>query len=145
MDRAKGQAKDISNERRDPMNKDILRTINTTKRQFSGSASRLVECTTDEFSVISPLSNMPDYGSITVRYVPQDKLIELQSLRQYLTNYRDEKYLFEDAVQEILGDLVEVVQPEEIEVDGELNARGGMTLAVSAEYSLTGDESGDLR
>jgi 7-cyano-7-deazaguanine reductase len=74
----------------------------------------------------------PDFGEIVIRYVPGDKLFELKSLRDYLTGFRDRRILQEEAVNEILEQLVSDGAPRFVEVEGSFNARGGMTTRVLA-------------
>jgi 7-cyano-7-deazaguanine reductase len=124
------------------MNKETLKVLQSEERDYGGDTARLVECSMDEFSVISPVSDLPDFGAITVRYVPCGKLVELQSLRHYLLAYREAKMILEDAVHEILGDLVEVLEPLEMEIEGEFHPRGGVSLGVSSSYAAHGDGCG---
>jgi 7-cyano-7-deazaguanine reductase len=92
----------------------------------------LVELGAPEFTSICPMTGAPDFGEITVRYVPDEKLFELKSLRDYLGGFRDRAILQEEVVNEVLEQLVADGAPRFVEVEGVFNARGGMTTRVLA-------------
>jgi 7-cyano-7-deazaguanine reductase len=85
-----------------------------------------------EFTSICPLTGAPDFGTIMVRYVPARKLVELKSLRDYLTGFRQRQILQEEIVNEIVDELVASVEPRFVEVEGVFNMRGGMTTRAVA-------------
>ena len=105
--------------------------IQTLENRFP-DRDYLVELGAPEFTSICPMTGGPDFGEITVRYVPDEKLFELKSLRDYLTGFRDRRILQEEAVNEILERLVADGAPRFVEVEGSFNARGGMTTRVLA-------------
>jgi 7-cyano-7-deazaguanine reductase len=92
----------------------------------------LVELGAPEFTSICPLTGGPDFGELTIRYVPDARLYELKSLRDYLTGFRDRRILQEEVVNEVLERLVEDGAPRFVEVEGSFAARGGMTTRVVA-------------
>lgn len=92
----------------------------------------LVELGAPEFTSICPMTGGPDFGELTIRYVPDEKLFELKSLRDYLTGFRDRRILQEEVVNEVLDRLVADGAPRFVEVEGVFNARGGMTTRVLA-------------
>jgi 7-cyano-7-deazaguanine reductase len=92
----------------------------------------LVELGAPEFTSICPMTGAPDFGEITVRYVPDEKLFELKSLRDYLGGFRERAILQEEVVNEVLEQLVADGAPRFVEVEGVFNARGGMTTRVLA-------------
>jgi len=71
-------------------------------------------------------------GTITIRYVPAEKLAELKSMRDYLTGFRDRRIFQEEVVNEVLDELVASVAPQFVEVEGIFNMRGGMTTRAVA-------------
>jgi 7-cyano-7-deazaguanine reductase len=105
--------------------------IETLENRFRERDYR-VELGAPEFTSICPMTGGPDFGEIVIRYVPGDKLFELKSLRDYLTGFRDRRILQEEAVNEILEQLVSDGAPRFVEVEGTFNARGGMTTRVLA-------------
>ena len=92
----------------------------------------LVELGAPEFTSICPMTGGPDFGELTIRYVPDEKLFELKSLRDYLTGFRDRRILQEEVVNEVLEQLVADGSPRFVEVEGSFAARGGMTTRVVA-------------
>lgn len=93
-----------------------------------------VELTTDEFTCLCPFSDLPDFASISVNYVPRKRLIELKSFKYYICSFRNVRIYNEHAVNKILEDLVKLVNPYEIEVTGEFTVRGGAKNKVTACY-----------
>jgi len=78
----------------------------------------LVELGAPEFTSICPLTEAPDFGELTIRYVPDAKLYELKSLRDYLTSFRERKIFQEEVVNEVLERLVADGAPRFVEVEG---------------------------
>ncbi len=89
---------------------------------------------TDEFTSICPKTGMPDFGKITVHYLPDKKIIELKSFKLYLHRYRNVGIFQENAVNKILEDLVKSVSPRFMAVVGEFKARGGLKTRVIARF-----------
>ena len=80
-----------------------------------------------EFTSVCPMTGLPDFGCIAIRYRPKMKIIELKSLKFYLLQYRNVGIFYEHVVNRILDDLVAVLDPKWLEVTGEFTARGGIT------------------
>ena len=94
-----------------------------------------IEAVSPEFTSLCPLNpGQPDYATVTIRYVPDEKIIELKSLKFYLTSYRTAEVFFEDATNRILDDLVAVIKPKKMEVLADWNVRGGIAVTVRASY-----------
>jgi 7-cyano-7-deazaguanine reductase len=85
-----------------------------------------------EFTSVCPKTGLPDFGTITIRYVPDRACVELKSLKLYLVAYRDRGIFYEAAVNAILDDLVKACRPRRMEVEGDFTARGGITTTVVA-------------
>jgi 7-cyano-7-deazaguanine reductase len=81
-----------------------------------------------------PISGLPDFGRITIQYKPNDKIIELKSLKYYLLQYRNVGIFYEHVVNRILEDLVSCVRPKFMEVTGTFTPRGGITTTGRVEY-----------
>jgi 7-cyano-7-deazaguanine reductase len=96
----------------------------------------LVEYYTEEFSSVCPWTGLPDNAKLTIKYIPSNKLVELKSLKYYLTSYRNVGILQEHAVNRILDDLVNLIKPRYMEVIGEFVARGGISTRVTAKYDV---------
>ena len=91
-----------------------------------------------EFTSVCPISGLPDFGCITVRYRPKDKIVELKSFKYYLLQYRNVGIFYEHVVNHILEDLVSVLEPRLMEVVGTFTPRGGITTTARVEYSEQG-------
>jgi 7-cyano-7-deazaguanine reductase len=87
-----------------------------------------------EFTSICPKTGLPDFGTITIRYRPDQLCLELKSLKGYFTAYRNLGIFYENAVNRILRDIVKACRPVSIKVTGEFTARGGMRSVIEAEY-----------
>jgi 7-cyano-7-deazaguanine reductase len=88
-----------------------------------------------EFTSVCPMTGLPDYGCITIRYRPNLKIIELKSLKFYLLQYRNVGIFYEHVVNRILDDLVGKLDPKRMEISGAFTSRGGITTTVSAVYA----------
>jgi len=89
---------------------------------------------TDEFTAVCPWTGLPDFGHLVIRYLPDSSLVELKSLKYYLTSYRNVGILQEHAVNRILQDLVQLVQPISMVVEAEYKERGGIKTKAVARY-----------
>ena len=87
-----------------------------------------------EFTSICPRSGLPDFGTITIRYVPNQWCAELKSLKMYILAYRNLGIFYENAVNRILRDFVKTSKPIKAVVTGEFNVRGGMKSVIEASY-----------
>ncbi|NPV52730.1 MAG: NADPH-dependent 7-cyano-7-deazaguanine reductase QueF [Firmicutes bacterium] len=94
----------------------------------------VVEYFTEEFTSVCPWSGLPDFGRLSIKYVPDRLLIELKSLKYYLLSYRQVGILQEHAVNQILQDLVVICQPIKMTVEMEFSPRGGIGTKVTASY-----------
>ena len=87
-----------------------------------------------EFTSRCPITNQPDFGKITIRYIPDRWCIESKSLKLYLFSFRNYGTFHEEAVNRILDDIVAVCKPRRAAVVGDFNPRGGIAIKVEAEY-----------
>ena len=87
-----------------------------------------------EFTSICPRSGLPDFGTITIRYIPNKRCVELKSLKMYILAYRNLGIFYENAVNRILKDFVKASNPVRAVVTGEFNVRGGMKSTIEAIY-----------
>jgi len=87
-----------------------------------------------EYTSICPKTGLPDFGTVTIRYVPDKLCVELKSLKYYILGYRNLGIFYENAVNRILQDLVAACQPVSATVTGEFNMRGGMKSMIEARY-----------
>ena len=97
----------------------------------------LVTLETDEFTCVCPATQQPDFATIKVEYVPDEKIVESKSFKLYIWSYRDEGVFHEHVVNKILEDLVETLDPHYCKVTGIFNVRGGVGITVEAEEVKT--------
>lgn len=97
---------------------------------------RLYEIAFDapEFTCLCPLTGQPDFAHIKIRYIPDQKCVELKSLKLYFWSYRNEGAFHEAVTNQILDDLVAAMDPIFCEVVGDFFVRGGIRTVVTARY-----------
>jgi 7-cyano-7-deazaguanine reductase len=88
-----------------------------------------------EFTSVCPKTGQPDYGTLTIDYIPRAKCVELKSLKTYLQQYRNMGIFYETATNLILDDLVAVLIPRKMTLTAAFNARGGITTTVTASFA----------
>ncbi len=93
-----------------------------------------ITITLPEYTAICPKSGLPDFGVITIKYVPGKWCVELKSLKEYILAYRNIGIFYENAVNRILADFVKSVKPVSAEIRGEFTPRGGIRSDISAKY-----------
>ena len=91
-----------------------------------------LEC--PEFTCVCPLTGQPDFGTITIHYIPDQKILESKSLKLYLWSFRQEGTFHEHVTNRILDDVVKVLDPWYCRVVGAFNARGGISITVEAVF-----------
>jgi 7-cyano-7-deazaguanine reductase len=99
-----------------------------------------IEFVAPEFTSMCPMTGLPDFGTLTITYVPGERCIELRSFKYYLQKFRNRGIFYEDVVNVILDDIVAAIGPREAIVTGEFNARGGITARVTAGYDGAGED-----
>ncbi len=87
-----------------------------------------------EFTSLCPKTGLPDFGTITVKYVPGKLCLELKSLKYYFIEFRNKGIFYESVTNQILDDLVAACEPLEMEIIGEWTTRGGMHSIIRAEF-----------
>ena len=93
-----------------------------------------ISMTVPEFTCLCPLTWQPDFAIFRIRYVPDQHLVELKSLKLYAWSYRDEGAFHEDVTNRILNDLVAAARPRWMEVIGDFSVRGGIKTEIRATY-----------
>jgi 7-cyano-7-deazaguanine reductase len=105
--------------------------IETWPNQFPG-----YEIVVDdpEFTSVCPKTGLPDFGVLTIRYVPNKYCLELKSLKEYLQSYRNLGIFQENIVNQVLEDVVRWARPVRAEVKGDFRPRGGISTVVVAQW-----------
>jgi 7-cyano-7-deazaguanine reductase len=94
-----------------------------------------IEFSCPEFTCLCPRSGFPDFATIYIRYVPDQWCVELKSLKLYINKFRNDKIFHEDVTNNILDDLVDLLDPWEIEVVGDFNVRGNIKTVITSRHS----------
>lgn len=93
-----------------------------------------VEISNPEFTSLCPRTGLPDFGTITIKYLPDKHIVELKSLKYYFLQFRNTGIFYENVTKLILDHLVTVLDPFEMVVEAEFTARGGISSTVSSRY-----------
>jgi len=93
-----------------------------------------VEFDCPEFTALCPMTSQPDFGHITIRYIPNTLCVESKSLKLYLFSFRNHGTFHEEVVNRILDDLVASIHPRRAIVRGVFNPRGGIAISAEASY-----------
>ncbi|HUE01648.1 MAG TPA: preQ(1) synthase [Bryobacteraceae bacterium] len=112
-----------------------LPEIETWPNQFPNYE---IEIVIPEFTSVCPKTGLPDFGTLTLRYVPDKKCLELKSLKMYLVAYRNLGIFYENVVNRFLRDIVAAAKPVSATVIGEFTARGGLETNITATFAKPG-------
>lgn len=107
--------------------------LETFTYEYPGSDA-VVEIATEEFTAVCPWSGLPDFGRLTVRYVPGERVLELKSFKLYIHSYRNVGIYQEHAANRILADLVAATAPRWMDLVLDYNIRGGVHTTVRARW-----------
>jgi len=124
------QGLDIRSTPREEMN---LYPLDTFLYEFSGSEIK-IKFEMPEFTCICPFSDFPDFATIRIEYVPNQRCIELKSLKLYINSFREVKIFHEHAINVILEDFVKACDPLSVDIEGDFNVRGNIKTTVRANY-----------
>ncbi len=94
-----------------------------------------IEIEIPEFTSVCPKTGLPDFGKLTLRYVPDKRCLELKSLKMYLLAYRNLGIFYENVVNRFLDDVVTAAKPVSATVTGEFTPRGGLHSKITATWS----------
>ena len=95
-----------------------------------------------EFTCLCPLTGQPDFAAIRIRYVPDQRCVELKSLKLYLWSFRDEGHFHEAVTNRIADEIVAVLAPRRLRVEGDFKVRGGIATVVVVEHPARGAFAG---
>jgi 7-cyano-7-deazaguanine reductase len=101
-----------------------------------------VEISNPEFTSLCPKTGLPDFGAITINYLPDSHIVELKSLKYYFLQFRNAGIFYENLTQLILDHLVAILTPHEMMVSADFTARGGISSRVVSNYLKPKNTSG---
>ncbi len=87
-----------------------------------------------EFTCLCPLTGQPDFAQFEISYVPDEKCVELKSLKLYFWSFRDEGGFHEKVTNRIADDLIAATAPRSFKLVGKWNVRGGIGTIVTVEH-----------
>jgi 7-cyano-7-deazaguanine reductase len=108
-----------------------LPELETFPNQFPGYQ---IEIVIPEFTSVCPKTGLPDFGKLTIQYVPDKHCVELKSLKIYELGYRNLGIFYENVVNRVLRDFAKAVKPVSVTVTGEFNPRGGLYSRITASW-----------
>jgi 7-cyano-7-deazaguanine reductase len=131
---ANQQGLDIRSTPREEMN---LYPLDTFPYEYAGREIKInFEIT--EFTAICPFSDFPDFATIRLEYVPNERCIELKSLKLYINSFREVKIFHEHVMNVILEDFVAACDPLNVQLEGDFHVRGNIKTTVRASYTKRG-------
>ena len=108
-----------------------LPAIETFENQYPGYEIAVDD---PEFTSVCPKTGLPDFGHISIRYMPAKRCLELKSLKEYLQSYRNLGIFQENVVNRVLDDVVRAAKPAWCVVKGDFRPRGGISTVVEAKW-----------
>ena len=98
----------------------------------------LIHCVAPEFTCLCPRSGFPDFATIRLRFVPDQSIIELKSLKLYINTFRNQYVFHELVANRIADDLVACLNPHWIEVIGDFTVRGNIKTVITVVREASG-------
>ena len=124
------QGLDIRSTPREEM---ALFPLDTFPYEFPGSEIK-INFEIPEFTAICPFSDFPDFATIRLAYVPNERCVELKSLKLYINSFRNVKIFHEHVINVILEDFVHACDPLSLELEGDFHVRGNIKTVVRGSY-----------
>ncbi|NES25065.1 MAG: NADPH-dependent 7-cyano-7-deazaguanine reductase QueF [Symploca sp. SIO3E6] len=93
-----------------------------------------INITLPEFTCKCPFSGYPDFATIYITYVPDERVVELKAIKLYINSYRDRYISHEESVNQILDDFVEICEPLEVTIKGDFSPRGNVHTVIEVHY-----------
>ena len=110
-----------------------LYPLDTFSYEFPGREIK-IQFEIPEFTCICPFSDFPDFATIRIEYVPNERCVELKSLKLYINSFREVRVFHEHVINLILEDFVKACDPISVEIEGDFNVRGNIKTTVRAQY-----------
>jgi 7-cyano-7-deazaguanine reductase len=117
-----------------------LYPLDTFPYEFPGSEIE-IKFELPEFTCICPFSDFPDFATIRLQYTPNERCVELKSLKLYINSFRNVKIFHEHVINVILEDFVQACDPLRAEIEGDFNVRGNIKTVVRGSYKKRVNES----
>jgi len=126
------------------MTDDFREVLETFENQYPGR-DYVIETVCPEFTSVCPKTGQPDFGELTIAYVPDRLCIELKSLKMYLARFRNFGVFYEHVTNRILDDLVWACRPRQMKVVAAFTPRGGIRTTITARFVAQSSQVSALR
>lgn len=93
-----------------------------------------IHITLPEFTCKCPFSGYPDFATIYITYIPNERVVELKAIKLYINSYRDRYISHEESVNQILDDFVAACDPLEVKIKGDFSPRGNVHTVIEVRY-----------
>ncbi|ACK66995.1 7-cyano-7-deazaguanine reductase [Rippkaea orientalis PCC 8801] len=93
-----------------------------------------INITLPEFTCKCPFSGYPDFATLYLTYIPDEKVVELKALKLYINRYRDRYISHEESINQILDDFVAACDPLEVTLKGDFNPRGNVHTVIEVRH-----------
>src|SRR5882724_242488 len=110
-----------------------LYPLDTFAYEFPGREIR-IKFEIPEFTCVCPFSDFPDFATIRIEYIPNERCVELKSLKLYINSFLEVKIFHEHVINVIREDFVRACDPLGLEVEGDFNVRGNIKTVVRGSY-----------
>ena len=110
----------------------VFGDLDVVKNEYS-DRDYTINVSIPEFNCVCPKTGLPDFGTITINYVPNKYIVELKSLKLYAVKFRNVGIFHEHVTNKILDDFVRACSPKSIEIKGDFNPRGGIKTVVTSK------------
>lgn len=127
---ANQQGLDIRSTPREEME---LYTLDTFPYEFPGREIK-ISFEIPEFTAICPFSDFPDFATIRLEYVPNERCVELKSLKLYINSFRNVRVFHEHVINMILEDFTRACDPLSVDIEGDFHMRGNIKTVVRVSY-----------
>lgn len=104
--------------------------------EYDGTAIE-ISIDTQEFTALCPWTGQPDFGTLSINYVPDQVCVELKSLKYYLMSYRNVSIVQEHAANKIMKDITKICLPKNMTINLDYQIRGGLHTSVKVNYKKT--------
>jgi 7-cyano-7-deazaguanine reductase len=115
---------------------DTRKLLETFTNEFP-QRNYVIEIVCPEFTSVCPKTGQPDFGTLTITYTPEQKCVELKSLKMYLQSFRNQGIFYENVTNRILDDLVAVLSPRRLKLVAAFTPRGGISTSVIVEHDAS--------
>src|SRR3982750_4669309 len=121
-----------------------LTPLDTFEYEYAGR-NVWIDFEIPEFTAICPFSDFPDFAVIRLEYIPNERCIELKSLKLYINSFRSVKIFHEHVVNIILEDFVKACDPLKVKIEGDFHVRGNVKTIIRAKYKRKKDKKRDKK